>query len=70
MDNEKLRELSEKISGKLARILAEEDFGARLPAYEIYPNESEYREIIFSALTALLCGQPFRSQPQSGQAER
>ena len=70
MDNEKLKKLSEKISGKLARVLAEEEYGARLPTYEIYPNESEYREVIFSALTALLFGQPFRSQPQSGQAER
>ena len=70
MDEKRLSELSKKISGKLARILAEEDYGAKLPAYEVYPNESEYGEIICTALTALLRGQVFQSQPQSGQAER
>lgn len=69
MDEKRLSELSKKISGKLARILAEEDYGAKLPAYEVYPNESEYGEIICAALTALLRGQAFQSQPQSGQAE-
>lgn len=70
MDEKKIETLAKKISGKLARAIAQEDYGARLPAYEIYPDETEYREIIFSALTALLRGQPFQSQPQSGQAER